>query len=89
MSFYYFVSISPSATLLGGAELNGKSFGQLVKMLTTLEPHGIFRSNIAYLFSLTLSRHWYAKRQQGFVEHLFGQSRYFSANAHDFLNGMI
>ena len=37
------------------------SRGLLVKMLTTLEPHGIFGSNFAYLFILTLSRHWYAK----------------------------
>ena len=35
--------------------------GQLVKMFITLELHGIFRSNCAYLFILTLSSHWYAK----------------------------
>ena len=29
--------------------------GQLVKILITLESHGIFRSNFAYLFILTLS----------------------------------
>ena len=29
-------------------------YGQLVKMLITLEPHGIFRSDFAYLFILTL-----------------------------------
>ena len=36
--------------------------GQLVKMLITLEPHGTFGSNLAYLkklFILTLSSHWY------------------------------
>ena len=32
------------------------------QMLITLEPHGIFRSNIAYLYILALSRDWYAKR---------------------------
>ena len=31
--------------------------GQLVKMLITLEPHGIFGSNFAYLSILTLSSH--------------------------------
>ena len=31
--------------------------GQLVKMLITLEPHGIFGSNFAYLYILTLSNH--------------------------------
>ena len=35
-------------------------FGQLVKMLITFEPHGIFESNFAYLFILSLSSHWYA-----------------------------
>ena len=34
--------------------------GQLVKILKTLEPHGIFGSNLAYLYILTLSSHWYA-----------------------------
>ena len=29
--------------------------GQLVKMLTTLEPHSILGSNIAYTFNLSLS----------------------------------
>ena len=32
------------------------------QMLITLESHGIFRSNVAYLYILTLSKHWYAKR---------------------------
>ena len=40
--------------------------GQLVKMIITLEPHGIFGSTFTYLFFykfiLTLSSHWYAKR---------------------------
>ena len=36
--------------------------GQLVKVLITLEPHDILGSNFAYLFILTLSSHWYAKR---------------------------
>ena len=34
---------------------------QLVKMLITLEPRGIFGSLCAYLFILALSSHWYAK----------------------------
>ena len=35
--------------------------GHLVKMLLSLEPHGIFGSNFAYLFILTVSSHCYAK----------------------------
>ena len=34
--------------------------GQLVIMLITLEPHGIFWSNFAYLYIETLSGYWYA-----------------------------
>ena len=34
--------------------------GQLVKMLIALEPHGIFGSNWAYFYILTLSSHWNA-----------------------------
>ena len=33
--------------------------GQLVKTLIATEPHGILRSNLAYIFVLTLSSHWY------------------------------
>ena len=33
----------------------------LVKMLITLEQHGIFGSNFVYLCILTLPSHWYAK----------------------------
>ena len=40
----------------------------IVKMLTTLEPHGTFLSNNAYLCILTLSGHWYAKRRRSFAE---------------------
>ena len=36
--------------------------GQLVKMLITFEPHGIFESNFAYLFILIVFSHWYAKQ---------------------------
>ena len=39
--------------------LAGQAF--LVKMLITLEPHGIFVSNFVYLCILTLSSHWYEK----------------------------
>ena len=58
--------------------------GQLVKMLINLEPNGIFGSNYAYLFILTLSRHMYAKRRRRFAKYYFGQSRYFSENAHNY-----
>ena len=33
----------------------------LVKMIITLEPHGIFGSNFVYLFILALYSHWYEK----------------------------
>ena len=36
-------------------------WGQLVKMLINFETHGVFGSNFAYLFILTMSSHWYAK----------------------------
>ena len=44
---------SPSIILAGRA--------LLVKMLITLEPHGIFGSNFVYLCISTLSSHWYEK----------------------------
>ena len=37
-------------------------YSQLVNMLISLEPHGIFGSNSACLFILTLLSHWCAKR---------------------------
>ena len=36
----------------------------LVKLLITLEPHGIFCSNFVYSCILTLSSHWYEKRDE-------------------------
>ena len=66
---------SPSISLAGG--------GQLVKMLITLEPHGIFCSNFAYLYILTLSGHWYAKRGRGFTEHPSSRPWSVRKNAHD------
>ena len=42
---------SPSIILAGPA--------LLVKMIITLEPHGIFGSNFVYLGILTLLSHWY------------------------------
>ena len=56
--------------------------GQLVKMLITLEPHGIFRSIFSYLYILTLSRRGYAKRWRGFAEHPLFQLWSVSENAH-------
>ena len=44
---------SPSIILAGQA--------LLVKMLITLEPHGIFVSNFVYLCILSLSSKWYEK----------------------------
>ena len=37
--------------------INPAGCGYLVKMLTTLEPHGIFYLNFAYIYILTLSGH--------------------------------
>ena len=42
---------SPSIILVGRA--------LLVKMLITIEPHGMFGSNFVHLCILTLSSHWY------------------------------
>ena len=42
--------------------INLASRALLVKMLITLQPHGIFVSNFVYLCILTLSSHWYANR---------------------------
>ena len=66
---------SPSIILAGQA--------LLVKMLITLEPHGIFASNFVYLCIFTLSSHCHAKRWRGFVGHHFGLSSSFSENAHN------
>ena len=65
------------------AEHQLKIWDQLVKMLITLEPRGIFTSNFVYLCTLTLSSHYPAKRWQGFAEHHFGRSSSFSENAHN------
>ena len=46
-----------------------------MKILVTLWLHGSFcLSNFVYLYILTLSRHWHAKRWRGFVEHQSGRS---------------
>ena len=58
--------------------INPAGRAQVVKMLITLEPHGIFDSNFAYLYILTLSRHWYAKRRR----RTFSLSRSFSEDNH-------
>ena len=56
--------------------------GQLVKVLITLEYHGIFGLKFAY-FILTLSSNWYANRLRGIAEHHFGRSKSFSEKAHN------
>ena len=66
---------SPSIILAGRA--------LLVKMLITLEPHGIFAAKFVHLCILTLSSHCYAKGWRGFVEHHFGRSSSFSEKAHN------
>ena len=50
--------------LMGDAllSISQTSPGQLVKMLITLELHGIFRICFAHLFIITLSSHWYRNR---------------------------
>ena len=40
-------------------------YGQLLKILITLEPYGIFESNFAYLFILIVSSHWYVNSDEG------------------------
>ena len=65
-----------TSTILAGQAL-------LVKMLITLEPHGIFGSNFVYLCILTLSSHWYEKRRRGSTEYHFGRSSSFGENAHN------
>ena len=51
--------------------------GLLLKGLITLEPHGIFKSNFAYLYILISSRHRYPKRclcfakEECHTEHFF------------------
>ena len=57
--------------------------GQLVKLLTTLEPYGIFRSNFAYSFNFILSSHPRMQTGGEVVEHHFCRSRSFSQNAHN------
>ena len=57
--------------------------GQLVKILISLEPYGVFGSYFAYSFGFILSSHWYEKRLRGFAEHHFGLTRSFSENAHN------
>ena len=49
-------AVSPSIILAGRA--------LLLKMLITLEPRGIFGSNLVYLCFLTLSSHWHPKRDE-------------------------
>ena len=53
---------SPSISVAG--------HGLLVKMCIAIEPHGIFCSNFAYLYILTLSGHWNAKRRRCFCRTL-------------------
>ena len=55
----------------------------LVKMLITLEPHGIFGSNFVYYCILTLPSRWYAKRWWSFTVHHFGRSNSFDENAYN------
>ena len=67
----------------GFAEHQLKIWDQLVKMLITLVPRGIFTSNFVYLCTLTLSSHCHANRWRGFAEHHFGRSSSFNENAHN------
>ena len=51
-----------------------KGWGILVKMLIFLELICMILLNIAYLYILTLSRLWYAKRYRGFTKYQSGWS---------------
>ena len=66
---------STSNILAGGA--------LLVKILITLDRMVYFLSNFVYLFILTLSSNWYAKRRRDLTKHQFGWSSSFSENAHN------
>ena len=66
--------VSPNIILAGRA--------LLVKMLITLEPHGIFGSNFVYLCILTLSSHWYEKGDEASTSIILA-GRAFSENAHN------
>ena len=48
----------------GFAEHHSSLLWSVSEMLLTLEPHGIFRSNLAYLLILAKSSHWYAKHDE-------------------------
>ena len=67
----------------GFAEHQLKIWDQLVKMLITLKPCGMFGSKFVHLCILTFFSHWYAKRRRGFTEHHFGWSSSFSENVHN------
>ena len=54
--WYLIVSILDLRLLTYFAELQSGRV-HIVKMLITLEPHGIFGPNYEYLYILTLSRH--------------------------------
>ena len=56
---------------------------QLVKLLITFESHGIFGSNLAYLYILTLSSHWYANDDKASPSISSDWTRSFSEKAHN------
>ena len=66
---------SPSIILAGQA--------LLVKILITLERHGIFGLNFVYLYILTLSSLWYEKGDKASPSIILA-GRAFSENAHNF-----
>ena len=58
--------------------------GQLVKILITLKPYGIIGSNCAYFFNFNIVQPLVWKKTVASVSGAsFGQSRYFSKNAHN------
>ena len=63
--YSYVFQHCPAAGMQNGDEASPTNIfagrALLVKMLITLEPHGIFCSNCVYICILTLSNNWYAK----------------------------
>ena len=58
LSHFDYLSMSPFLMDNGLLSIISAGCGQLVKMLITLEPHEVFKANVAYLLTLTLAGHW-------------------------------
>ena len=79
---YFFCQIYTVHTAQPARLYEPAVYQQLEKMHLALKPHGTFGSYFSYLSILALSRHWYAKRLQGFAEYHLGRFMSFIENAH-------